>query len=233
MILWTGLTPMIYGETEGETPTEDVKELETLGTDGVKTDDETMSIAEARKLRQESARRRKENQELVTKLEAKEKAELEVKRQSELKDLTEIDLLKKEKVVLEQKAKDAEGLALSMVKQQEVKTIAEELGFRNPNIAVKLISDKLSDIELSGTSLKNKQAVIDLLKDQIDSDPYLIKESNLSKTSGTPPEGAMQKNPTKPNISQEDAVIQAAIQGKESVYAGLTAYLSKHGLKTK
>ncbi len=227
MLLWTGLTPTICGELpEGETPTEDATKTEEEPTE-TNPEDEQMSLSEARKLRQESARRRKENQDLLTKLQAKEQAEVEAKKQNELKDLTEIEKLKKEKTELEEKAKQAEGLALAMVKHNEIKSVADEMGFRNPSLAVKLISDKFAEIELSGTSLKDKQAVKDLLQDQIDSDPYLLKESSLSKTAGTPPEGAMPKNPTKKDVKAEDEMIQAAIAGKESPYAGIMAYMRK------
>lgn len=145
-----------------------------------------------KELREENKKKRLELVELKRQVVEKERLEKEKEKQADLAKLTEVEALKKQKEEAEKQAQQAIEIANMVVKESAVIEEASKLGFQNPKLAVKLINEQLSGIEIQDGAIKDRDAIIDSLTELLEKEPYLKRQEaapTVKRTSQIEPVG--------------------------------------------
>lgn len=215
-------------------PTDDKRKLEDASEDD--------KIREIRKVREEAKEKRIENASLKKKIVDMEQAEIERKKQEEIAKLSELEKeksLREEalsaKAEAEKRAEDATNFLQTILRDLTVEKVAEELGFRNPKLAIKLYGD-MKDIEITDGEVVDVENVKDRLNKMLDEYNYLRKTADtlIVKSPDQPKEPVKIINPASKNGEKEELKRlqkEAMVRGEGA--KALSYYLKANSLLPK
>ena len=218
---------------QDDQPTDDKRKLENIN--------EADAVNEIRKLREESKKRRLETEALKKQIADIQQAEIDRKKQEDIAKLSEIEkekALREEalqaKVEAEKRADDATNFVKNMLRDLTVEKVADELGFRNPKLAIKLYGDK-TEIEVTDGEVVDMTGIKDKLNKMLEEETYLRKtDTPIVKSPDQPKEPVDVKNPAGSDSKKEElARLRKEAMERGDGTRALGYYLKEHGLLPK
>lgn len=204
-------------EAEDEEGPED--EEEAVATD---ERDTASWLAEVKSLRAENKKRRLSERDKEAKIQEFEAAKLKAERSK----MAEVDRLKAEKADLEVENAEKDAMLAQSVKMNIVESVAAGLGFQDTTDAVTMLGNKFEQIVIATDGSIDRDEVMNMLTDLLDSKPYLKKvtetEQKLKKVrtaaTNTPSDAKVQskigtKTDDEEAITQEIAELNQAGEG--------------------
>ena len=215
-------------------PTDDKRKLENIN--------EAEAVIEIRKLRNEQRQRRLENESLKKQIVDIQQAEIDRKKQEEIAKLSEIEkekALREEALIAkaeaEKRAEDAVNFVKDMLRRSTVEKVADELGFRNPKLAISLYGD-LKEIEITDGEVVDVQNIKDKLNKMLEEETYLRKavETSTVKSPEQLKEPVTVKNPASKDSEKEELIrLQKEALERGDGTKALSYYLKANNLLPK
>jgi len=215
-------------------PTDDKRKLENIN--------EAEAVIEIRKLREESRKRRLETESLKKQIVDIQQAEIDRKKQEEIAKLSEIEkekALREEALIAkaeaEKRAEDAVNFVKDMLRRSTVEKVADELGFRNPKLAISLYGD-LKEIEITDGEVVDVQNIKDKLNKMLEEETYLRKavETSTVKSPEQLKEPVTVKNPASKDSEKEELIrLQKEAMDRGDGTKALSYYLKANNLLPK
>lgn len=215
-------------------PTDDKRKLENIN--------EAEAVIEIRKLREESRKRRLETEALKKQIADIQQSEIERKKQEEIAKLSEIEkekALREEALIAkaeaEKRADDAVGFVKDMLRRSTVEKVADELGFRNPKLAISLYGD-IKEIDITDGEVVDVQNIKDKLNKMLEEETYLRKavETSIVKSPEQLKEPVKVKNPASSDVEKEELIrLQKEAMDRGDGIRALSYYLKANKLVPK
>ena len=214
--------------------TDDKRKIENANTDEL--------VREVRKTREEAKKYRLELADAKKQIVDIQQAEIERKKQEEIAKLSELEkerALREEalqaKAEAEKRANDAVEFVQDILRRSTVEKVADELGFRNPKLAISLYGD-MKNIDITDGEVVDVEKIKDKLNKMLEEESYLRKTADtpIVKSPDQPKEPVKVVNPASKDSEKEELLrLQKEAMDRGDGTKALSYYLKANNLLPK